>query len=55
MVIINETTDPDDTTSVAYSVTCMYPPHGELGSFDDWEMAYQAKEAHLHALHLVGE
>ena len=55
MVIINEILDPDDPIPVAYSVTCMYPPHGDLGSFDTWEMAGQAKEAHLWALHRAGQ
>ena len=51
MVIINEILDPDDTISVGYSVTCMYPTHGDLGSFDSWEMAEEAKEEHLRTLH----
>jgi len=55
MVTIDEILDPDDTISIAYSVTCMYPPHGDLGSFDSWEMADQAKEAHLRAQHRAGK
>jgi hypothetical protein len=55
MVIINEILDPDDTISVVYSVTCMYPPHGYLGSFDSWEMAEELKEAHLHTFHRAGK
>jgi hypothetical protein len=51
MVIINEILDPDHTISIANSVTCMYPPHGDLGSFDTWEMADEAKEEHLRTLH----
>ena len=55
MVVIDEILDPDDTISVVYEVTCMYPPHGCLGSFDSWEMAEEVKEAHLRTVHRAGK
>ena len=55
MVIIDESLDPDDPIPVAYLVTCMYPPHGSLGSFDSWETAEEVKEAHLNTFHSAGK
>jgi hypothetical protein len=54
-VIIGEIPDPHDLAHLLWTARCTVPSHGLLGTFENRELAENAKRAHLFLVHGHGQ
>jgi hypothetical protein len=50
-VIVGEIPDPHNLAHMLWTARCTVPSHGLLGTFEDQEMAENAKRTHLLRVH----